>query len=109
MAPVLREPICADHEEVCNFCSQSYAPSSISNGRCNTCQDLSPGESGADLPEDITSEFASVSVATNSQYTILYGKRRLRSNQVVVVDRETGEKIHQRKVGLIERLAGVFR
>jgi len=40
---------------------------------------------------------------------IVYGKRLLGSNQLVVLDTETTAELDRRKIGLITRLKEVFR
>jgi hypothetical protein len=42
----------------------------------------------------------------NSQYVVIHGKRLLRSNKMLVLDRESGEVIEQYGVGLVDRLSG---
>jgi len=53
-----------------------------------------------------TIDFRSMKINENSQYVVIHGKRLLRSNKMLVLDRESGEVIEQYGVGLVDRLSG---
>lgn len=106
-APILAEPICQEHTEQCALCQQDYAPAALTDGRCETCDSISSDE--LSVPESVAEEFRSIRAAENEEYLIIYGKRLLSSNQLVVIERETKTEIDRRKIGLIMRLKGVFR
>jgi hypothetical protein len=56
------------------------------------------------LPKGMS--FRSMEINSNTAYVVVYGKRLLRSNQILVLDRETGDVIKQESVGLLARLSG---
>jgi hypothetical protein len=51
-------------------------------------------------------DFRSMKINLNDAYVVLRGTRLLRSDQIVVLDRETGEILEQHGVGLMARLSG---
>jgi hypothetical protein len=50
-----------------------------------------------------------VKTAANDAYLIVYGKRLLGANELLVLDRESDTEIERQKIGVIQRLKGVFR
>jgi hypothetical protein len=50
--------------------------------------------------------FRSMEINSNAAYVVVRGKRLLRSNQIVVLDRKTGDVIEQESVGLLAKLSG---
>jgi hypothetical protein len=50
--------------------------------------------------------FRSMEINANEAHVVVRGKRLLRSDQILVFDRETGEIIKQESVGLLARLSG---
>jgi hypothetical protein len=56
------------------------------------------------LPDKMS--FRSMQINSNTAYVVVYGKRLLRSNQIIVIDRETGDIIQQDSTGLVARLSG---
>jgi hypothetical protein len=107
MDPILEETTCETHLVPCGLCEQSYAPGAIVDGRCETCQAL--GSDTATVPEVIGEEFRSTRAAENHEYLVVYGKRLIRSNQLVVVDRRTDTEVTRRTIGVVDRLRGVFK
>lgn len=107
-APAADGHVDEGHLRDCDLCEQAYAPPSLEDGRCPACRNIG-GEAEALAPEPLREEFRSVRVGTNRSYRVVYGKRLLKSNRLVVVDRETGEEVLRRKVGLLARLKGAFR
>lgn len=105
--PILTKPVCRDHTEQCDFCERNYAPKALSDGRCQTCNSI--GSSEITVPEFVAEDFRSVRGAKNEKYLIVYGKRLLSSNQLVVLERETNSELDRYKIGLIARLKEVFR
>ena len=81
----------------------------MDNGECRTCHGLAENESlqsGVEeqLPDSIS--FRSMKIGINSAYVIVHGKRLLRSNEVIVLERGTGDIIEQYRTGLLARLSG---
>jgi hypothetical protein len=105
--PITRDVVCPEHTEPCELCRQEYVPSTIDEGRCETCRAL--GERTVDVPEEIADGFRSVKGAANDSYLVVYGKRLLGANQLVVLDRTTGDEVDRWKVGVLARLRGVFK
>ncbi|MDS0284066.1 hypothetical protein [Haloarcula onubensis] len=45
-------------------------------------------------------------ISINSSYVVVYGKRLVRSNEIVVLERDTGDIVEQYRTGLLARLSG---
>jgi hypothetical protein len=45
-------------------------------------------------------------ISINSSYVVVHGKRLMRSNELIVLERDTGEIIEQYRTGLLARLSG---
>jgi hypothetical protein len=106
--PILDDAVCAEHQTTCPTCRQSVA-TAMDNGECRTCHGLAENESlqsGVEeqLPDSIS--FRSMKIGINSAYVIVHGKRLLRSNEVIVLERGTGDIIEQYRTGLLARLSG---
>lgn len=105
--PIVGEMVCAEHTDSCGLCGRDYAITALEHGRCKTCHRI--GEDEIPIPKEITNDFRSVRGARNDAYTIIYGKRLLGANQLVVIDRETNKELDRRTIGFVERLQGVFK
>jgi hypothetical protein len=56
------------------------------------------------LPESLS--FRSMRISTNSAYVVIHGKRLVRSDEIIVLGRDTGDIIEQYRTGLLARLSG---
>jgi hypothetical protein len=106
---VLQKAVCAEHQTTCNTCRQPVSTAAVDSGKCRTCHELSEDESlqpevEAELPDSLS--FRSMQISTNSSYVVVYGKRFMRSNEIIVLERDTGEIIEQYRTGLLARLSG---
>ncbi|MFD1600487.1 hypothetical protein [Halobellus rarus] len=45
-------------------------------------------------------------ISTNPAYVVVHGKRLVRSNETIVLERDTGDIIEQYRTGLLARLSG---
>jgi hypothetical protein len=105
--PIASKPVCGEHTETCALCRQPYLPTVLEGGRCQTCRSL--GDTQTAVPTSVEEEFRSVKTATNDEYLIVYGKRLLGANELLVLDRESDTELDRRKIGVVQRLKGVFR
>jgi len=107
--PVLQKAVCAEHQTTCDTCRQPVSTAAVDNGKCGTCRELAKDESlqpevEAKLPDSLS--FRSMRIGTNPSYVVVHGKRLMRSNEIVVLERDTGEIIEQYRTGLLARLSG---
>jgi len=106
--PVSGKSVCDDHREECRICCQRVAEDAIQDGECRTCCSLEQ----ASMPPKIRSElpdYRTVHTAKNTRFIVVRGERLLRSNELVVVDRNSMTVVERRKTGLVARITGVFR
>lgn len=107
--PILNDIICAEHQALCDICRQPIATAALDDDTCRTCNNLSTNEElqaqvEAALPDSIS--FRSMDINANTAYVVVHGKRLLRSNEILVLNRDTSEIIERHSVGLIARLTG---
>lgn len=81
----------------------------MNDGECRTCQELSEDDAlqqkvEAKLPDSLS--FRSMRIGTNPAYVVVHGKRLVRSNEIVVLERDTGDIVEQYRTGLLARLSG---
>lgn len=98
--------VCREHVAACALCRVEYAQSRLDDGRCPACRNLSEA-----LPDDpairaVAREFTSVAVGTTSTHAVIYGKRRLRRDEVVVLDRRSDEEIRRVSASLRSKFTG---
>lgn len=92
---------------MCTLCRQSYLPDVLEGGRCQTCRLI--GNMQKAVPSSVEEEFRSVKTAANDDYLIVYGKRLFGGNELLVLDRESDTELERRKIGVIQRLKGMFK
>jgi hypothetical protein len=76
---------------------------------CRTCRNLADDDSlqpevEAKLPESVS--FRSIEIGYNPSFVVVHGKRLVRSNEIIVLERETGDVVEQYRTGLLARLSG---
>ncbi|WP_092817990.1 hypothetical protein [Halopenitus malekzadehii] len=108
-APATDGYLCVEHFEQCEFCRQEYAPTSLVDGRCPACRNLSPKtEANIDQVSDAVGLFGRSHVGKNDSYIVVRGKHRIRGDIVIVYSRD-GTQVHKRRMGIEERFGGWFK
>lgn len=98
--------VCDDHRAACGLCGVEYAESGFEDGRCPACTGLS-AETPAEPPvAAIAEEFPTTRIGTTPTHAVIHGKKRLRRDEIVVVDRRTGEEVGRFKADFFSKLSG---
>jgi hypothetical protein len=105
--PLTADAVCDEHFVDCELCQQPYAEPTLEDSRCQACRNID-GKPETLVPADLEDDIGRYAAGTNERYLVIYSKALLRSNEVIVVDRETDEVVNRRAVGFVARLKGVF-
>jgi hypothetical protein len=99
-------PVCADHRSACELCAVRYAEVGFEDGRCPACRTLN-SETPAEPPvAAIAEEFSTSRIGTTPTHAVVQGKRRLRRDEIIVVDRQSGEEVRRSKADFFGKLSG---
>ncbi|PSP74404.1 hypothetical protein BRC86_06140 [Halobacteriales archaeon QS_3_64_16] len=99
-------PVCDDHRSPCELCKVRYAEAGFEDGRCPACRNLST-ETPAEPPvAAIAEDFPTTRIGTTPTHAVVQGKRRLRRDDIVVVDRQSGEELRRSKADFFSKLSG---
>ena len=98
--------ICDEHRVACELCGVRYAESGFEAGRCPACAGLD-AETPAEPPvAAVAAEFSAPQIGTTPTHAVIRGKKRLRRDEIVVVDRRTGEEVRRFKADFFGNLSG---
>jgi hypothetical protein len=98
--------ICVDHRVPCALCGVAYAEAGLDEGRCSACRDLNTDEAIEPPVATVAETFPSARVGTTPTHAVIHGKRRLRRDELVVIDRATGEELRREKLEFFAGLGG---
>jgi hypothetical protein len=99
-------PVCANHRSACELCDVQYAEAGFEAGRCPACRTLDT-ETPAEPPvAAIAEEFSRTRIGTTPTHAVVQGKRRLRRDEIIVVDRQSGEELRRSKADFFSTLSG---
>lgn len=106
--PISNKYVCTEHAESCDTCKQLFVSTTLDNGICETCTDLSSNkaietEVRSQLPDEVS--FRSMKIGANDMYVVVLGKRLIRSNEVIILDRDTTETVARYSVGILTQLS----
>lgn len=101
--------VCDDHRAACELCEVRYAIAGFEDGRCPACRGLS-AETPVEPPVATVAEgFSNALIGTTPTHAVIRGKRRLRRDEIVVVDRSTGQEVRRFKADFFSKLSGDLR
>lgn len=98
--------VCDEHRATCELCGVAYAEAGFTEGRCPACVGLSPDAPAEPAVATIAEEFAVTRIGTTPTHAVIQGKKRLRRDEIVVVDRATGEEVRRFKADFFSKLSG---
>jgi hypothetical protein len=112
--PACNRPACRDHQVACRWCAQFYCQTcGGENNLCPTCRaavaaTVGPGPSPAQVPANIAASRYAWQSAANQRYLMYWGRPKglfsfFRQRILLVIDRQTGQAVHQQPISRREQ------